>query len=298
MAKGILFDANNLAMRCLFAKGVIKTDENGKAILDEDGFCIVDFEFWRYILFNSIMSTLYVVKDAKEVVLARDSGSWRKIIYPNYKANRVKSRDEDNMNWPVVYAQMDEYWEELKSVMPFKQIKVEKTEADDVIGILCLAMPDKYVVISTDKDYLQLSRVAKIYHPIKREYVSHPNPERFLQEQCLMGQRKDNIINIMTPLDVELGTKWKPFGEKGAEKIIDAGLDKWLDENDKRKHYELNRRLLDFKLIPTTISKFVVNVYERYQLPPIEFYPFFEKHGWPQYLEEYDRVERRLIELY
>jgi 5'-3' exonuclease len=97
---------------------------------------------------------------------------------------------------------MDEYRKEIEEYFPFKSLKIKNCEADDIIGVLCLNLDRRFHIISTDNDFLQLSSPnITIYNPIKKEEIAHPDPEMFLRELSLMGQRKDNIPNVKTPLD-------------------------------------------------------------------------------------------------
>lgn len=150
--------------------------------------------------------------------------------------------------------------------------------------------------------------------------MSHPNPEMYLKESSLMGQQKDNIFNVLTPLDYPQELRKPQFGKKKAEKFLIEGLDKALDKdvdykrkfidndgkpqiyNSKinlRERYEFNRNLMDFSKIPITIKETIMSKYKNYEYPhPEKIYEFFERMGWPWFLDNITNVENRLYELY
>ena len=196
----------------------------------------------------------------------------------------------------------DEFMEELKTHTPFKVIKIANVEADDTIGHLALNNPQDFYIISTDKDFLQLSsKRVKIFNPLKKVLVEHPNPELFLVQECMTGQAKDNIYNIKTPLDHPDDKRKPGFGEKAFEKAL-AGAGGWeafVDEGGYRERFEFNRNLMDFARIPDEIKRRIDRDYNGYvKANPDNIYTFIEKHGWPDYLGNFTNVENKLLTLY
>lgn len=237
----ILIDGNNLIMRCLFIAGV--------DFLEED----TDFTYLEWICFNSIVQSIRKFK-AGEVILALDDKSWRKMIYEPYKADRAERREkkevEDGIDWKQVYAFMNQMFSDWSETFPFKALKVKHAEADDVIGVLAPYLRNEAIVISVDEDYNQLLKYphVKIWQPIKKEYRTCPDPERYLVDISLRGQKKDNVYNILTPLDFdkEKYSRKHTFTDKMFTDIIDnIGLDKWLDEIGPEEFENKNKSLLD-----------------------------------------------------
>ncbi len=294
--KTICFDVNNLAIRNLFGPDVLIMDPNDKTKVLETNYDIL-----KYRMFDAIYKSLFKVKDVREIVLAMDSRrSWRKLYWTKYKAHRKKAREKIDLNWNEFFDMYDEFMLDIKNNTPFKVMKIDDVEADDIIGVLALEKPQEFYIISTDKDFLQLcSPRVKIYNPLKKSHVEHPNPELFIVEQSLCGQSKDNIYNVKTPLDWPDGKRKPGFGAKAYEKVIATGLDKWLDENDLRERYDFNRNLMDFDRIPPEIKRRIHRDYDGYIKPsPDNIYPFINKYGWPEYIENFTYVENRLLELY
>jgi hypothetical protein len=255
----------------------------------------------KFRIFDSIYRSLFKVNGVKEVVLAMDDKrSWRKLYWTKYKATRKDKRDKLDLNWDEYYQIYEDFLKDIQEHFPFKVVKVNDTEADDVIGVLVNNFPQDFYIISTDKDFLQLSSSrCKIYNPLKKKHVEHPNPELFLVQECFCGQAKDNIFNVKTPLDHPDGKRKPPLGEKTFEKILAGGWEKWLDENNLRERYEFNRNLMDFNRVPAEIKRRILRDYEGYTKPnPDKIYDFFKKYPYPDYTENFTNVENKILELY
>jgi hypothetical protein len=287
---------NNLVMRNLFGQDVITYDPQDKSqILD------INYELVKFRVFDSIYRSLFKVNGVREVVLAvDDKNSWRKLYWSRYKSHRKDNREKIMLDWNEFYRVFEEIMTELKENFPFKVIKIANCEADDIIGVLVLEKPQDFYLISTDKDFLQLSSPrCKIYNPLKKVLVDHPNPELFLVEQSLCGQAKDNIYNIKTPTDWPEDKRKPGFGEKAWEKVLAYGVDKWLEENNLRQRYEENRNLMDFARIPAEIKRRVLRDYDGYVKPnPEKIYDFFKTNPWPEYVENFTNVENTIMQLY
>jgi 5'-3' exonuclease len=257
---------------------------------------------------NSIYESLYKVKDVKEIILAVDSKkSWRSLYFPRYKEARRKQRDKKtDVNWEELFSVMHNFFNELRTHLPFKVIKVRNSEADDVIAVLCLdIIKDHKHVISNDEDFLQLcSFDVTLYNPSKQQEVVCKDPEKFIIEKSLTGQAKDGIFNVKTPSDWGLtedtNNKKKPgFGPAALKKVMEYGWKKWLKDNDLQNNFRRNRVLMDFNLIPISIRSNIRKAYETYEMPdPNNIYTFFKKNGFTGFLEDFTNVERKLMELY
>lgn len=72
----------------------------------------------------------------------------------------------------------------------------EGEEADDLIGIWATAYGEDAIVISIDKDMLQIP--CTHYNPNKKEFkvVSETDGLRFFYSQILTGDRADNIVGL------------------------------------------------------------------------------------------------------
>nr|MCS5593546.1 hypothetical protein [Porticoccaceae bacterium] len=134
----------------------------------------------------------------KEVVVAISSPTnYRKDINPLYKANRKATRR------PLCLAPLLDFCKE-----EYNHIILDNIEADDVMGILATQDPDKYLIVSDDKDMLTIPD-ARIW---KDGEVVHITPEEAHEHfitQALKGDPTDGYYGV------------KGVGEVTARKIIE-----------------------------------------------------------------------------
>jgi len=290
----LLIDYNNLCFRNLFTKDISLNTP------------VPDFTLWRYKTYNAIYQNLLKMSDVNEVVIAADDkNSWRKSYFPRYKESRKTQRDKSTIEWDIVYDMLDDLLKDLRHYMPFKTIKVNGAEADDVIAIICKNINSDCIISSGDEDFLQLiSKRAKVWNPSKNEYIENVNKEHFIVERCLTGQKKDDIFNIKTSddwgLTEETKDKRKPgFGKKSAETVMKGDYVRWLKDMNLLGRFHRNRVLIDFDYIPNTIIKRVMKAYNNISFPPPQnIYQFFKKHNMRGFLDDFTQTERRLLTLY
>lgn len=290
----VLVDLNNLMFRTLFSKDVNIRSPYANLTL------------WRYLVYDSIYSTLKHIPEAGEIVLAvDDKTSWRKSYFPRYKESRKDKREKTGINWDSLFATINVYIADIKHHMPFKVLRIRSAEADDVIGVICMSIPNPCVISSNDEDYLQLvSDTVRVWNPSKREYMVCEDPQEFLDMKCLTGQAKDDIFNVLTPGNFgqtpETLNKRKPgLGDKTAQKIIKEGLNEWLAKNNLEENFKRNKVLIDFRNIPNVIGTRVMDAYDQYNFPPPQnMFGFFKKYQMRGYIEDFNKVERELMKLY
>ena len=148
------------------------------------------------------------------IVFALDSESetFRKKLYPEYKANRKEVEEDLKIQLPIAI--------DLIKEMGFKMIEAKGYESDDVIASLATLASKKGIdvkIISSDKDMYQLlSEKIKIFDPIKKKEIGereciekfNVSPKDFINFQALVGDSSDNIPGV------------KGVGEKTAAKLI------------------------------------------------------------------------------
>ena len=286
----LIFDFNNLAVRHYFIKDILAETLSP------------DLQLWKYRVIESIYNSLFKEDDVKEIILAvDDKRSWRKVYWNRYKESREGKRQVAKIDWNVFHKEFESFGNEIQNYLPFKVLKIQSAEADDIIGVICLEKTEKeFVVISNDEDFLQLtSDRVRLYHPLKMTYVSVPDTELFIVEKCLTGQAKDDIFNIKTPIDWPKGKRKPGFGEVSAKKVIKDGYENWLKKEKLEERFHLNRVLIDLKLIPNVVKSRVLNEYNNYRLPdPSLFYEFFKNNNFVGFLEKINSVEQNLMRLY
>jgi len=291
----ILFDMNNLAIRCVHINDVKTVNKATKEVID------IDWDYWKLIIFNNIYSSLYKVKDVKTVVLAVDDKlSWRHDIWSRYKEDRKKKKNKDNFDWDLFFVKYHELLDEFAENLPFKILTYPRAEADDIIGTIALQTPDNTEIVSNDKDFLQLcSPSVKVYNPMKQQHVDHPDPKFFLVEQCFIGQAKDSIFNIKTPDDWPEGKRKPGFGPKAFEKVIEFGWKEWLKKENLGDNFKRNINLMDLARIPEDMKVGIMDMFNSYEYPhPENIYKFIKRNNWPDMIESFNQLENKLMQLY
>lgn len=305
----VFFDFNNLAIRSYMGNKDIWEDQAD-----------IQWGLWRYNCINSIMATLWKIKNVTEVVIAvDDKNQWRKAFYSRYKESRKKNKKKSGHDWKLLYRHIEALAADLKHHFPFKLLKIRSSEADDIIAVLARKMTNDGIIIARDEDYFQLfarRKNLRVLDPIKQVLYSpddFPDVKDFILERIFCGQKKDDIPNIYTPDDWGLtedtiGKRRPGFGPKKWEKVkqdikgfIDAGyLNKEYGRVDLSKNLKRNRVLVDFDKIPHTIVERIVECYNNsYNLPPSEnIYLFFEKNNMRSFLDNIHKVENKLLPLY
>ena len=95
------------------------------------------------------------------------------------------------------------YEKNLQRICHTKYLHVEKCEADDIIATLvAMREEDKYLIISGDKDFIQLQHYGDVYQysPMLKSFMGeNVDPETFLREQIIKGDRSDGVPNILSP---------------------------------------------------------------------------------------------------
>lgn len=213
----------------------------------------------RHFVLNSIRSYNTKFKSSHgEMVIATDNGwSWRKEVFPYYKANRKKSREESTLDWNMIFSCLNSIRDDLKNIFPYRVIHVKGAEADDIIGTLCMEYAntnEKILIISGDKDFKQLQVYMNVeqYDPVKKKKLVENQPERFLKEHIMRGDVGDGIPNFLSDDDcLVLGKRQKPILSKKVDEWINIEPDKFEDKM--LRGWKRNEQLIDLTMIPQDI---------------------------------------------
>lgn len=108
------------------------------------------------------------------VVFFLEGRSWRKNIYPDYKANRkvtfAQQTEKEQEDHLILVEAFDDLVNYISSKTNITVLRNENAEADDMITIWIEAHPnDKHILISSDSDFFQLLKFdnVTIYDPVK-----------------------------------------------------------------------------------------------------------------------------------
>jgi hypothetical protein len=230
----------------------------------------------RHMILNSIR--MYNVKYRDEygqMVIACDGGgTWRRQMYPQYKANRKKNREEGGLDWHEFFRILDSVREEIKANLPYKTVHIQGVEADDVIATLVestqeFGRGEPVMIISADKDFIQLHRHSNVkqFSPQTKTLVREKDPVAYLQEHVLRGDGGDGVPNVLSPDDVFVsGGRQKPLSSKKLAEWIKNwdNLERVMTPEEYR-NFCRNRNLIDFDRIPQEKKDEIMRVYESVQ---------------------------------
>ena len=250
-----------------------------------------DKEMVRHMVINSLRGFNLKFKSeyGNNIVLCADAGDpWRRDIYPNYKHARRKGRVDSATDWDNIFNMITEIKNEIAENFPYVMMYVEKAEADDIIATLVKHNNEPIMIISGDKDFIQLQTKTNVkqYSPIQKKFVGEDvDPKIFLHEQIIKGDRSDGIPNILSPDDIFLTKeKQRPINKKRLEEWSTA--DRIPLGSETSKYYERNKRLIDLSCIPEELERTIINTYRDYKTPNrSKLLPYFMKHKLKSLME-------------
>ena len=242
----------------------------------------------------TLASTNMVVRNQgiDHVIFCLEGRSWRKNIYPQYKAHRAVAtqalteaeKEENEMFWETY----DVFTTFLREKTNCSVLRHPEAEADDVIArFISLHPNDSHVIVSSDSDYLQLinSNVHQ-YNGVTNELITldgywkdngkqvlnkdktpkllEGKPDYLLFKKIIRGDAGDNVFSAF-PGVREKGTKNSVGILEAYEDRLDQGykwnnfmLQRWTDhdevEHRVKDKYELNKTLIDLNAQPQDIK--------------------------------------------
>lgn len=253
----ILIDLNQVLISNLMQQ----INSNPKVKLDEN--------LIRHMVLNSLRSYVKQFKEKYgEIIICCDSKKyWRRDVFPFYKSNRKKARDESGFNWTLIFETLNKIRDELKENFPYKVIDVEGAEADDVIGVLSarLSPSEDILILSSDKDFVQLQKYPNVtqYSPILKRFVKSDNPHQYIKEHIIRGDRGDGIPNFLSADNVfALGERQKVINKKKLDEWLKLKPEEFCVNENMLRGYKRNQMLVDLDFIPEAISAQIVEAYE------------------------------------
>lgn len=251
----ILIDYSGIAISNIFAQ---------KVTVSED--------MVRHMILNSLrMYNLKYRKEYGTMVLACDGGSWRKQIYPQYKANRKTSRDASGLDWQEFFRILGMVRDEVKEHLPYKVVHIQGIEADDIIGALTektqnFGENEPVMIISADKDFIQLQQYSNVrqFSPMTKAFVKEKDATQYLFEHIIRGDSGDGIPNVLSPDNTFVDKiRQKPISAKKIEQwgASRNALDKVMDESTYR-NFQRNQALIDLSKVPQDKKALIINTFE------------------------------------
>ena len=221
---------------------------------------------FRHMVLNSIRTyrQQFGNKYGEIVIACDDKNYWRKQLFPYYKANRKKNRDQSEINWNLVFEIFNKIRMEIKEYFPYRVVIVDSVEADDIIATLTVEnKDDNILILSSDKDFIQLqkNKNVKQFDPIRKKWIKHDDPERYLFEHILKGDAGDGIPNILSDDDtfVSVGKRQKPMTQKKIDLLYDTKNDPL--ELEMHVRFMRNKQLVDLSMIPAYVKDQIISKY-------------------------------------
>jgi len=223
----------------------------------------IDEKMVRHMILNSLrMYRSKFLSEFGELVLCYDSRHyWRRDYFPEYKHSRRKGREKDSKNWDEIFSCLNKIKEEIKNNMPYKFLEVYGAEADDIIATLCSESSDEVMILSGDKDFIQLQIYPNVkqYSPITKKMINGINPDDYLKEHVLKGDSSDGVPNVLSPDNSFVdGIRQKPLSKKKISAMISGRF-----PNDEiKRNYQRNKTLIDLGCIPSELRTEILDIYK------------------------------------
>lgn len=223
--------------------------------------CLKQQVMWKLESVEDIVKSNFQAEvdecDEIDIVFAMDdklSHSFRKTLYPEYKAHRALVKRQFQLQ-PIKDYIVDVIFKELdvEHEHGYHLVKVEGAEGDDVIATTIMRLRDNYVgmvLIASDHDFLQIDGLREFdlfgkeaKRDLGGEIVSAKD---YLVGKILMGDRSDNIQQVFLRCGPKTALKWT--------KDKDALKKTLKEDHSLAARYLLNKKMIDFNSIPQELS--------------------------------------------
>ncbi len=187
----LLIDAKNFCFRA----GVVDdlTNKKGEPV------------YLLYVGLKMLRKLVYDIEPTK-IVFLWDGGSsgWRKKKYPDY---RIRSGSSDLDRYSDILKQIRLFENKILPMFPVVQWKLKYREADDLIHTAMnyfMAVGQRSVIVSTDKDFYQLLPYCDIFSPTKEKLYTKDDfkeeygfdPKLWVRYRAMTGDSSDNIKGV------------------------------------------------------------------------------------------------------
>lgn len=211
-----------------------------------------------------------------KVVLAFDRGNWRKeytLSEECYSKKIYKGNRKETMSPKIraLYSQflsfVNDFQELMKQHTAVVTLSCDLLEADDLIGGMAEIthkLGDEAVIISSDKDFIQLLRYPNItlVDPTTGNERTCDDPEFFMFKKCLRGDSVDNVQSAFPRLHES--KMREAFADPFKKANLLAATWTMLDPNtgetkemEVKKLFEENKYLMDLTAQPAHVRKLI-----------------------------------------
>lgn len=206
-----------------------------------------------------------------QMVICLEGGSWRKDVFPEYKANRKKTRDASDLDWNFIFSSINQIIEEIKQTLPYIVIQSDGAEADDIIGVLAkyteqFGKHEEVMIVSSDKDFMQLQMRNNIkqFSTKHKKLITVPDPYRYIQEQILKGDREDGVPNALSPNNALVSSvRQTPMRQTFIDEALASDdIEVFMEQKGFGDTYRRNRQMIHLDYTPQEIVDDVVTKFE------------------------------------
>jgi hypothetical protein len=229
----------------------------------------------RHMILNTIRvnRNKFTNQNSNMIICCDSKRYWRRDIFPYYKASRKKDREKSGVDWSTMFNTLSLVRQELIDHFPYKTLIVEGAEADDIIGTLVHKYNQyekEIIILSSDKDFMQLQVYPNVkqYSPVHKKYIRTADPELYLREHIIKGDRGDGIPNIASPDATFVnGGRQKPMRKKIVDQIANTNVLTTDEVNeDIKRNYARNQQLVDLSYTPKELQDEIVSAYTNYDI--------------------------------
>ena len=119
------------------------------------------------------------------------------------------------------------------------------------------------MIVSGDKDFIQLQkhRFVAQYSPTLKKFVNGIDPNVYIKEHSLKGDRSDGVPNFLSPDNCFVDDmRQRPISKKKLATWIDLDPEDFCNE-EMMRNYQRNRTLIDLTYAPDDIRNRCVEAY-------------------------------------
>lgn len=187
-----------------------------------------DLELQKGMLLHTMFTMVKKASDTfnpNHLVFCLDGmGTWRKSIYPQYKANRIEKLQERKPADVIRETELKKVFEE--DFLPFisektnvSVLEYSKAEADDIIACFIELHPnDNTIIVSTDNDFVQLLNDNVI--------IFNTMDNRIITKDCIITADKHKPLKFIIKNGKVSISRTDPFLKEG-ESL--TPMDNWVE---------------------------------------------------------------------
>ena len=223
----------------------------------------------RHIVLNSLRAynKQFRTKYGSMVICCDSKKYWRRDIFPFYKSHRRKEREKSDLDWTMFFDVFGRLKEDLKQNFPYRVIEVDGAEADDIIAVLAaqFSETENVLILSSDKDFVQLQKYSNVtqYSPILKRFISTEDPQIYIKEHILRGDRGDGIPNFLSADNTfVVGERQKTINKTKLNEWIRQDPESFCATEIMKRGYNRNKMLIDLDYTPDNIKTQILDVYK------------------------------------